>query len=1482
MPGGSIRLANVDVAFSANTAEFDRSIAQIRTQNASLQRSFLDLSRPVAQFTESIRSSLIATVAYSAGVGAIIGGTNRAATAFLDFETGLTAVRKTANLSGFEIEGLAQNINTILTERSALGGPLPIMRNQLLQILDVAGQMNITGVRDLTRFGEAVGLLTLTTDLQGRAAADALGIVIANTRALASESLGLASALTQLGNVNRGGERGIIAVAERLAQGASRFNLAAEDLLAVAATATHVGLQPELSGTAFQRSLQELQNAANAALQGDDTVLREIARNLVDDTTTIEEQIASLLETIQEGDFATAFRTLLRSFREAGPQQQGGLRTALFGGDPQRLGAFLGSLALQQERLGRNTQYAYEEMQTQNAILREAGLFAENAGARLQVVGNQIEQQLTGFGGLLVGAFVPVAENFRAIEAGLAGIGAALISAFGNRQLQRMRQVNAAGRELAQTQHDNAAEAIAAREATLQTSRQNQDTYRREQQALERQQQARQNISNAERRINSTRIREGIAVANLEQANNRRLVNHARLLNADLTPAQAAAASAARERADADARRQNQIIRDTRREIAAQERVIAANRRVALTTVQTTISAAENRRELENSARTEQNLIRDRQTHAQALQVLTRRTDLWARSVRGLRRAFDFIGGVPGLLITVGSIAATVLANTSRSTRDARQEISDALREIREETRRAEREAAGLTPLGLNVETAEAEATRLRGIIASLEQELRDAVEQPDVGIQTAFGAEVSDTAIRSARDIAQQLTDTRTRLTDIEEALSDLRDAQNEVGDAGEDAGNKLSDAFSSTNLNLDTPLQQLRQFREGLRDASELAARQATFDISTAGLPPGELRRQQLIFEEQLQIDQRRVQAARELRDAQEDLGLALQQRNAAVADRQALTASDKNFEIAKNTVAQAERNVQAQRHLVETKQEALDLANAEFLTEQRIAELARQAALERDAETTTARAQFVPRESPNLLGVQRETDAVIQQIQRQVEERQRAAAQEVQIANARNDQIAAGLRAGFDVSNQFIEAQIQASDNLADARRRLADTNRELIRVDQQIQTASDADRDSLIARETQLERTREALVAEVRERVEAVRTLEGQTDAVRDLIAAARDLGELSVQSPLQAYATEIRRNLSDLEAAVDRTRERISLRETIDVFGEALTSARAPIGTFAATAVAELGKVVAVQNLLVDGIRGLSGEFARALTEANYSYRDFFQSLSVQFLDQLIQTVITGNIFDALGIGETTADAAAAQAYATAITTAGTTAAAAVEIAGTSVSGGIATAGTTASTGMSLAIEASSISFTTSMATAGSTVATAIVGAGNAAAAAIAAAAGVQAVAGVLHSGGIGAHPPQRRALSFSPGLARQMLRPGERFAIILDDEEVIPRRDPRHRWNIQSRSMEELRAYIARMPRYHQGRGPQSSAPGGGSVGGGMELTVELINRSPSRLLVQDGGQRIEGGRQIASVIIEDARVNGPITQSMRLAMAQG
>ena len=447
MASNNVRVGGARVDFSAEDAQYQAVVRRVQNQNERLARSYAQIgrgaqrqSRFVGQLTGSLQSSVVSLTAYAVGLESInrlVGGSVRA---FMDFERGLIAVQKTTDLTETSTQQLGRNFTEILTRASALGEGLPVSRDRLLEIAEVAGQLNVRGVSNLTRFTETVALLGVTTDLSGNEAANALGRIVANTRASIDDVERLGAAVTLLGNRFVGGERDIISLSNEIGRATAQFRLNAQTALALSATLAESGVRFEAAGTVIQRTIRGLTVAAIEAREGTSDTLSQIAQR----AGITGQEFGNIL---RGRDYAGALQVLADALRNA--SEEGGtafddlISSITGGGNDVRVTSVLSVLAQQSDRFRTALELTNMEWMEQTALIREAGLFAESSSARLQVVQNQLQSQATGFGQVITPAIVAVAENFRLIELAIVGAGTALAARFGTRAIGRVRDYSA-------------------------------------------------------------------------------------------------------------------------------------------------------------------------------------------------------------------------------------------------------------------------------------------------------------------------------------------------------------------------------------------------------------------------------------------------------------------------------------------------------------------------------------------------------------------------------------------------------------------------------------------------------------------------------------------------------------------------------------------------------------------------------------------------------------------------------------------------------------------------------------------------------------------------------------------------------------------------------------------------------------------------------------------------------------------------------
>jgi len=170
----------------------------------------------------------------------------------IDFESAFVGVRKTVDATEKEFVKLRENLIEMSTK-------IPIAATELAKIQEIAGQLGIRGVKELTKFTEIVAKIGATTNLSSEQAAISFAR-ISNVIGEPIENVDqMASVVVDLGNKIATTEAEIVTFAQRISGAGKVAGLSSKDIFAIGAAMTSVGIQAELGGTAVQKILLDLQ-----------------------------------------------------------------------------------------------------------------------------------------------------------------------------------------------------------------------------------------------------------------------------------------------------------------------------------------------------------------------------------------------------------------------------------------------------------------------------------------------------------------------------------------------------------------------------------------------------------------------------------------------------------------------------------------------------------------------------------------------------------------------------------------------------------------------------------------------------------------------------------------------------------------------------------------------------------------------------------------------------------------------------------------------------------------------------------------------------------------------------------------------------------------------------------------------------------------------------------------------------------------------
>jgi TP901 family phage tail tape measure protein len=177
------------------------------------------------------------------------------AKAGIDFESSFAGVRKTVDLSEEGFAKLSQNLRNIAKEA-------PVSVNELNGIAELAGQLGISGVDNLTKFTDTITKFTTATGIAGETAASNFAR-IANVMQEPIDNIDkMGSVVAKLGDSSAATEGEILDFAERIAGAGKIAGLSTANVFAIGSAMASVGVEAEAGGTAVQKVLISMYQAA--------------------------------------------------------------------------------------------------------------------------------------------------------------------------------------------------------------------------------------------------------------------------------------------------------------------------------------------------------------------------------------------------------------------------------------------------------------------------------------------------------------------------------------------------------------------------------------------------------------------------------------------------------------------------------------------------------------------------------------------------------------------------------------------------------------------------------------------------------------------------------------------------------------------------------------------------------------------------------------------------------------------------------------------------------------------------------------------------------------------------------------------------------------------------------------------------------------------------------------------------------------------
>ncbi|HAF34553.1 MAG TPA: phage tail tape measure protein, partial [Sphingobacterium sp.] len=171
----------------------------------------------------------------------------------IQFDDDLKSVSKTTGLSG---KALQQYSDDIIQLSRALK---TVESKQLLEYSQVAGQLGVKGRDNLLAFSEALAKLETASDIRGEEGATKIARLLTLTDGGVQNVKEFGDEIVNLGNNFAATESEILTNAEAIGQNVGLYKIGRKDVLAYATATKAVGLEAEVVGSTFSRTLGQFE-----------------------------------------------------------------------------------------------------------------------------------------------------------------------------------------------------------------------------------------------------------------------------------------------------------------------------------------------------------------------------------------------------------------------------------------------------------------------------------------------------------------------------------------------------------------------------------------------------------------------------------------------------------------------------------------------------------------------------------------------------------------------------------------------------------------------------------------------------------------------------------------------------------------------------------------------------------------------------------------------------------------------------------------------------------------------------------------------------------------------------------------------------------------------------------------------------------------------------------------------------------------------
>lgn len=249
--GHALREAGVDTeALRNEEARLEGQLGELKHKQEQAAESAHKFGTTATNAMYVVGHALIsAGILY--GLKQIYDGFADTAKASMVFQSAMTGVAKTTDLTDKELAAMAKEIKQLSTD-------IPVVPTELARIAEAAGQLGIAQ-DSLMDFSEVMANLGVATNLTSDQAATSLAKFANVVKMSANDYERLGSTIVDLGNKSASTESEIVEMATRLASTGSLIGLSEPEIMAVSTSLSSLGIEAEAGGSAISKLLKEFE-----------------------------------------------------------------------------------------------------------------------------------------------------------------------------------------------------------------------------------------------------------------------------------------------------------------------------------------------------------------------------------------------------------------------------------------------------------------------------------------------------------------------------------------------------------------------------------------------------------------------------------------------------------------------------------------------------------------------------------------------------------------------------------------------------------------------------------------------------------------------------------------------------------------------------------------------------------------------------------------------------------------------------------------------------------------------------------------------------------------------------------------------------------------------------------------------------------------------------------------------------------------------